>query len=146
MSNSPGCYRVNHVWFFFLVYVLLPLQIPKIQRASTSNVLKLLYNFFAIKSRDHMLSRSCKQCGGYHDQTSYSKNQWGKGVGQSRCNGCIHGGSTKLAGRAAETRRLNRSQRATFNNMISIIHSPVVLFAGSRKGYIQRGQEKMNNA
>ena len=61
-----------------------------------------------------MLSRSCKQCGGYHDQTSYSKNQWGKGVGQSRFNGCIHGGSTKLAGRAAETRRLNRSQRATF--------------------------------
>ena len=35
--------------------------------------------------------RACAECGALHDREDYSKNQWSKGVGVSRCSWCVQG-------------------------------------------------------
>lgn len=35
--------------------------------------------------------RACAQCGTLHDEEDYSRNQWSKGIGLSRCSWCVQG-------------------------------------------------------
>lgn len=78
------------------------------------------------------MGRSCAECHRQLDKSSFSKNQWSKGIGGSRCNSCVHGSSGGGGGggggkrkqnhhsgspakRPASARR-NNSSRATFQS------------------------------
>lgn len=37
------------------------------------------------------MGRSCSECGHYYEGYEYSRNQWLKGNGYSRCRYCVHG-------------------------------------------------------
>ena len=64
------------------------------------------------------MSRACTACQRNLDRSSFSGNQWRKGPGASRCQGCVHGGG--YGGGYAEgtrlTERTNGSHEATFAN------------------------------
>lgn len=63
-----------------------------------------------------MPNRYCADCGRNLSKESYSKNQWSKGDGASRCSGCVHGGGGAVVIDPAQTARRNNSNRATFTN------------------------------
>ena len=39
------------------------------------------------------MARHCSSCGVYQTSSSFSRNQWAKGIGVSRCMSCVNGGS-----------------------------------------------------
>jgi len=68
-----------------------------------------------------MPNRFCAACGRSLSKECYSKNQWSKGDGVSRCAGCVHqnGNGTEQAKTVvdpAQTARCNNSTRASFAN------------------------------
>jgi hypothetical protein len=72
--------------------------------------------------------RHCASCKRGLFRDSFSKNQWAKPVGESRCNGCVHGSGQKRGAAAAaddgettsekraRTARRNLATRATFTH------------------------------
>ncbi|KAH6843290.1 kinase-like domain-containing protein [Chaetomium sp. MPI-CAGE-AT-0009] len=61
------------------------------------------------------MGRVCADCGRDLPQTSYTSNQWSKGVGFSRCAGCVHGHpSDTPATHQSDSGRYNDSCRAKF--------------------------------
>jgi len=58
--------------------------------------------------------RHCRECRRNLNQSSYSKNQWSKGVGVSRCSACVHGRGGAPANDFPETARKNDATEATF--------------------------------
>ncbi|CAJ1959240.1 unnamed protein product [Cylindrotheca closterium] len=68
------------------------------------------------------MPRYCASCGRNFDKSAYSKTQWSKGDGVSRCSGCVHGrggsnsSSTNATIDASQTARLNNASRASFEN------------------------------
>jgi Alpha-kinase family len=67
-----------------------------------------------------MPNRYCADCGRFLSRESYSKNQWSKGHGASRCSGCVHGGGGTADAAVmidpAQTARRNNSSKATFTS------------------------------
>ena len=62
-------------------------------------------------------SRACAQCGRVRDSEDFSKNQWRKGIGLSRCTRCIHGkGGAKANSLDYETARRNQSTLSTWDS------------------------------
>ena len=63
-----------------------------------------------------MVKRCCTTCQRSLLKTSFSKNQWSKGVGTSRCSACVHGGGPPSAPskQRAPTARENNSFSASF--------------------------------
>lgn len=61
------------------------------------------------------MPRCCKQCGGNFGKGSYSRNQWSKGVGQSRCHTCVRGRGENTRPRARNTARTNNATHATYD-------------------------------
>lgn len=64
------------------------------------------------------MSRACIACQRYLDRDAFSRNQWSKGVGASRCSGCVHGGGGGRGGYGGGygkvTERTNGSCEASF--------------------------------
>ena len=70
-----------------------------------------------------MVKRCCTSCQQSLQKTSFSRNQWSKGVGGSRCKSCVGGGGggggkskLQLSPRRAPTARENNSFSASFTN------------------------------
>ena len=63
-----------------------------------------------------MSNRSCAACGRCLSKDCYSKTQWSKGDGISRCSGCLHQNHGGTAIDPAQTARRNNAHRATFSN------------------------------
>ena len=63
------------------------------------------------------MGRVCADCARDLPQTSYTANQWSKGVGWSRCAGCVHGHfSDNPASQQSDSGRHNNSNLATFSH------------------------------
>lgn len=65
--------------------------------------------------------RHCASCGRNLTQESYSRNQWSKHVGVSRCYSCVEGGNannttTTTNNRISQTARSNNATNASFSN------------------------------
>jgi hypothetical protein len=59
------------------------------------------------------MSRTCADCARYLPKTSYTSNQWSKGVGISRCAACVHGfGSDAPDAAPVDNGRYNNSHQA----------------------------------
>ncbi|KAH6628427.1 kinase-like domain-containing protein [Chaetomium tenue] len=62
------------------------------------------------------MGRVCADCGRDLPQTSYTSNQWSKGIGMSRCAGCVHGHSFDTpALEQSDSGRYNQSNKADFD-------------------------------
>jgi len=67
-----------------------------------------------------MVSRHCPSCGRNLSRNSYSRNQWSKPVGLSRCHACVESGRSINSNnatnhnRALQTERRNNASSATF--------------------------------
>ncbi|KAK0744507.1 hypothetical protein B0T21DRAFT_407605 [Apiosordaria backusii] len=65
----------------------------------------------------HWLRRRLERGGRDLPQTSYTSNQWSKGLGLSRCAGCVHGHSSDTpATQQSDSGRYNDSVNATFSH------------------------------
>ncbi|KAL2178438.1 kinase-like domain-containing protein [Thermothelomyces heterothallicus CBS 202.75] len=63
------------------------------------------------------MGRVCADCGRDLPQTSYTSNQWSKGLGLSRCAGCVHGHSSDTpATQQSDSGRYNDSDKANFSH------------------------------
>ena len=64
------------------------------------------------------MGRNCAGCGDYYEKYEYSKNQWRKGDGLSRCDNCVSGGvSTGVTTLDPSiTARRNNAHRASFTS------------------------------
>lgn len=66
------------------------------------------------------MSRGCAECGRHLQHSSFSKNQWSKGAGTSRCNACVNKGPSNATQREAEsvslTSRYNDSTSSVYTN------------------------------
>ena len=61
-----------------------------------------------------MSSRYCSACNRNLTKDSFSRTQWSKGSGVSRCSACIHGNTNNGGLDASQTARLNNASMATF--------------------------------
>ncbi|KAM7211388.1 alpha-protein kinase 1 [Rhypophila decipiens] len=59
------------------------------------------------------MARDCAQCGRTLPQSSYTANQYSKGVGISRCAACVHGHHADTASDPGDAGRHNQSSRGT---------------------------------
>ena len=57
--------------------------------------------------------RACADCGEVYDREDYSKNQWNKGIGSSRCSWCVQGLQPPTGGPSSA--RENESCSATYS-------------------------------
>ena len=66
-----------------------------------------------------MVNRHCASCGRNLSRNSYSRNQWSKPVGESRCFSCVESGGSvnnnNASNRASQTARTNNSSSASFS-------------------------------
>ncbi|OAR03133.1 hypothetical protein LLEC1_05508 [Akanthomyces lecanii] len=63
------------------------------------------------------MERTCAACARYLPRTSYTTNQWSRGVGISRCASCVHGHHSDQRNETASgSGRCNLSSRATVDN------------------------------
>ncbi|OEU12600.1 putative elongation factor 2 kinase [Fragilariopsis cylindrus CCMP1102] len=60
------------------------------------------------------MPRNCSSCNRGLSKDCFSKNQWSKGIGYSRCHACINPGSKKVD--ASQTARTNNATHATFTS------------------------------
>jgi hypothetical protein len=60
------------------------------------------------------MPRNCSSCNRGLSKDCFSKNQWTKGIGYSRCHACINPGSKKVD--ATQTARTNNATSATFTS------------------------------
>ena len=63
-----------------------------------------------------MASRYCYSCNRSLAKDCYSKNQWSKGAGCSRCYSCVNPGANNHGVDARQTARRNNSTEASFTN------------------------------
>jgi hypothetical protein len=63
-----------------------------------------------------MASRTCADCNRHLSRDSFTRTQWSKPVGLSRCNACVHGGQVSTAVDAARTARCNNAFEASFSH------------------------------
>ena len=63
-----------------------------------------------------MTSRYCSECNRWLTKSSYTKTQWTKGEGISRCRSCVHGGNVNSPVDASQTARRNNAHKASFTN------------------------------
>ncbi len=61
-----------------------------------------------------MPSRYCAACGRCLSKDCYTKTQWSKGDGTSRCSGCLHNHSNNTSVDPTQTARRNNAHRAEF--------------------------------
>ena len=60
------------------------------------------------------MPRNCSSCNRGLSKDCFSKNQWSKGIGYSRCHACINPGSKKVD--ASQTARTNNATSAAFTS------------------------------
>ena len=60
------------------------------------------------------MPRCCAQCNRWLNKSSYSRNQWSKGEGLSRCHSCVHPPPQKSGFDPNQTARRNNAHNATF--------------------------------
>ena len=84
--------------------------------------------------------KHCPDCHRNLKQSSYSKNQWSKGVGGSRCSACVHGTGGTPANDWPKPARENNATEATFTTYA--LKNPFAdgIFRWVAKGVYTRGQ------
>mmetsp|Transcript_37622 Transcript_37622/g.91299 ORF Transcript_37622/g.91299 Transcript_37622/m.91299 type:complete len:297 (+) Transcript_37622:62-952(+) len=63
-----------------------------------------------------MASRYCSNCNRCLTKPSYTKTQWSKGEGVSRCRSCVHGGNVNSIVDPSQTARRNNAHAASFTH------------------------------
>ena len=61
--------------------------------------------------------RACSQCRQVHSFEEFSKNQWAKGAGISRCSWCVNGQTPPLSSAPPPAARENESSQAQFDSL-----------------------------
>jgi len=101
-------------------------------------IINLLSSLLISKEVDEMSYRHCSSCGRRLHRDSYSKTQWTKPVGISRCYACVESGNARNSNNSdleSQSARRNNATRATFTQ-----HALSYPFAEGGFRYVAKGK------